>query len=369
MNRKINILMLVSLLAVACSKQLPGQSGAVETPVHIEAGLLSNKMGTKGPITDTNFPDAAASTTSAGAATYGIFVCENGTLDTPHKSNSWNLRAAHYPDDDPSTPDWRYTYVGNLSTGALASGDYDDLSITSHPEGKTADLYAYAPYIQDAYRNTPQAIPFTMNGSMVSQIDLMYAVENLTNANSALDPRESSLNATFTFRHAFTLLEFKFKLRVNGTFTSLNRINVSLNDPDDDGITSGKIYTSGTFNAVTGTFNSCNAVNSYSVTYPNSYATGATDINSATIEASAYLMLVPTQPENDELVFRFTIGGLTLQPFYLKKSQLLHSDGITYGFQSGFTYTFHFTLDNYLYLDGIDIEDGWGSVSQGPFVI
>ena len=389
MKRILNIFTLVSLLAaISCTKQPEGRTEAVETPVHIEAGLLSNETATKAPILTTTFPDAANQYTKADAASYGIFVCKNGTLDTPHKANSWNLKAEHYPDGDPSTPDWRYTYVGNVSTGELAEGYYDNISITERlDDHATADLYAYAPYLAGAYARTPEAIPFNMAVGMSSQQDLMYAVENqathndLTPAqdgNEGLDPTEPVLNATFTFRHAYALLAFKFKLRTEGSIYNLQYITVNLRDPDSDGITSAKIYKSGTFNAVTGTFNAgCQEVSSYQVSYPTigDYQTagiGATDVTSATTEATAYLMMVPTQPEDDELVFYFTFqeyGQLTLQPFYLKKSQLLHSDGVTYGFQSGYRYTFHFTLDNYLYLDGIDIEDGWGSDTLGPFEI
>ena len=72
------------------------------------------------------------------------------------------------------------------------------------------------------------------------------------------------------------------------------------------------------------------------------------------------MLIVPTPVSvDDELSFIFTLAnGETFLPFVLKKEHVKHSDH-SYGFQAGYTYTFHFTLDNYVYFNGLTIDESW----------
>ena len=75
------------------------------------------------------------------------------------------------------------------------------------------------------------------------------------------------------------------------------------------------------------------------------------------------LLLVPTEVlADDELTFTFSCGSHVFPPFVLKREMVLHAkadpgDPDIYGFQAGYTYTFQFTLDNYVRFDGFSISD------------
>ena len=360
--KKIRFIFLL-LSLVACTKETDRSRS--DTTVRIQASISGSEASTKAPVIGSAF-------TNNGS--YGIFVCKNGTTTTAHKSNSWNIRATYTE----STGSWNYYYVSNLSSGAVASTGYDHITLTARDDAATADLYAYSPYVQSAYSAGPAAIPYTIAENIGNQTDLMYAKENTTYVNAALDPMSpTDLSATFTFRHAYSLLAFRFKLGHDsstggygtGTTYNLTNITVTLEDPDSDGSTTAKLYTSGTFNALTGSFNADGTeVSSLSVTYPTSGDWQCT-INSASTYATAYMILVPTDVADDELVFTFTVNGQVLQPFKLQRSQLLHDDSSTYGFRPGSKYTFNFTLDNYLFFDGFTVNDVWNDAILGEMEI
>ena len=118
-----------------------------------------------------------------------------------------------------------------------------------------------------------------------------------------------------------------------------------------------KLYASGTFNAVTGTFNPDlveTTANEKVITDPYS------DIASATTPMTVSMLIVPTPVSvDDELSFTFTLaGGESFLPFVLKKEHVRHADD-SYGFRAGYTYTFNFTVDNYVYFNGFTIDEDW----------
>ena len=338
------IILLLMLFLPACTREPVTRPGG-EAVVRILPSLAEMPAATKGPVTGTVFPDNG---------TYGIFVCERGSTTTAHKPNSWNIRARYSNDAD----SWNYYYAGDFSTGATTAASCENITLTVREDGAAADLYAYAPYTQNAFLSGPEAIPFTIAGRVNDQADLMYAVENPDPAaNTDLDPGSGGeLTARFSFRHVLSLLAFQFRL-VNGASSySLTDIGITLRDPDADGVTTARLYTSGTFNALTGAVNPGGTVSdSMNISFSPYYPT----VNSADRPATAYLLLVPTEVDDDELVFTFTMNGQTLQPFVLKRAHLLHDDGVTSGFQPGCKYTFHFTLDNYVCFDGITVSRDW----------
>lgn len=330
-------------LASGCTREplAPGD-GAV---VQVHAAIDANAESTKAPISGTAFTDKTS---------YGIFVCEHGSTTVAHKANSWNLRA-YYTDAD----SWRFSYVGTLSSGALSSSSFADLVLMANEEETTADLYAYAPWTQNAYAKTPAAIPFSVAG----QEDLMYAQQNLANENAGLDPAASApLHAAFSFKHAYALLCFRFKLKNQGNGTAYLLSNIKVTK--DPGATTAHLYTSGSFNALTGTFNldECVDGSTFNVNY-NTQSWNYTYISSATDYTMFSLMLVPTAVADDELTFTFTVNDKVLQPFVLKADQVLHGDGVTAGFQPGYRYVFNFTLDNFLYFDGFNVES-WSATDE-----
>lgn len=359
MKRSIQLLLLLPLLwAAGCQKEAstPGSETTGkpgEKPVHIRTAIANPSKATKAVILGTTIPDGFS---------YGLFVCNEGETDenNKHKDNSWNLKASYKAGADGNDGKWTYQYVDNMKNGSLTPSFYDNITITAREDQKKADLYAYSPYMEGAYLSDPTAIPFSFaNGS---QSDLMYAVENAGTDNKGLDPlREDveTLPAHFTFKHALALLVFEFKLKnhISSTNTSnyiLKQITVN---NKKFGTSVAKLYKEGTFNAVDGSFSSDSDVNSLEVSANNLTIQHRDDGP----DGIAYLLLVPTDLEDDELEMEFNLSStddVKLPPFVLKKEDLKHIDG-TYGFQGGYKYTFHFTLDNFLYLNGVTISDEW----------
>ena len=361
----IPVIAVAVLLFAACGK-VPAIDAERDIPVYINTEIIE-ATETKLPTFGLSFP---AYNDNDLRGSYGIFVCKNRTTDraNAHKTNSYNLQAKF------DGTQWTYYYVGDLSTGRVSESGNDHITLTKRNDNETADLYAYSPYIPNAYSSGPTAIPYSMlyaHYQNLYQYDLMYAVQNsdtyfgTPGSNANFDPEsEDPLLANFTFRHAFSLLAFKFKLGNDassgaygtGTVYNLTNITVALKD----GATTAKLYSAGTFNAITGEFVDNNDVSSISI--PQYDRT----ISSASSYSTFYIMLVPTDVADNELIFTFTVNGKTLQPFSLLASHLIrYTDGThttpvegTEGrMEAGYIYTFYFTLDNYLYLDDFTVGE------------
>ena len=333
-------LCLVALSAGACSKHPRPEGPLREATVDIRVSLDGASEATKALADFSN------------GSNYGIFACvhENTPADfAPFKSSVYNARAKKV------SGKWLYDYVGTASPGALDATNASSFVLLQRADGKTADLYAYAPWTQEVYSPSvgPTGIPFKTS----EQKDLMYAEQNLTNANGSLDPASMSpLSATFHFKHVMARLVFKF--RVLNVPTNYRISSVSIARTDD--ATTSHLYTSGTFNAITGTLDCVEEVNAdgkHVLSVPKELT-----VDSTTPVALAVLF-VPTEVADDELSFTFTLNSQKMQPFVLKKEFVEHGPGSgVYGFQAGYTYTFNFTLDNYVYFDGFSVSEEWESL-------
>ena len=345
------LLLLLLCLSVGCRKEFSeradafGDGGAA---VQINAAIADRANATKAIITDPEFPDKS---------TYGIFVCKHGGYEK-HKLNSWNLSAVYNLKKEDQTGTWSYYYVSDQKKGGLSDYGYDFITITASQDNATADLYAYAPHTTEAFLNGPTAIPFTIMERSIDQTDLMYALENAEpDQNKGLDPKgDDPLVANFTFQHALSQLVFTFKLINDNTLYKLN--NIVVKKAKDN--TTAKLLKSGTFNAIDGSF-AGEDVDSLSVRFTTETNPAPIIINSKDNRAVARMLIPPTAVEDDDLVVKFYMNDKpqVVRSFVLKKEYLKHGDGSQYGFQGGYTYTFHFTMDNYLYLNGIDIDDTW----------
>ena len=72
------------------------------------------------------------------------------------------------------------------------------------------------------------------------------------------------------------------------------------------------------------------------------------------------IKFTPTEVEDDALCMHFYLNGTEHpQSYVIKASDVLHSDGVTRGFKSGYIYTFNFIFDNYVRLDNVQIDDDW----------
>lgn len=333
-------LCVLALAAGACSKQPRPVGSLREAPVDIRVSMDGESEATKALVDFAN------------GSYYGIFACiheDSPSVFAPFKSSVYNARAKKV------SGKWLFDYVGTASPGALDATNASSFVLLQRTDDKTADLYAYAPWIQDAYLPSvgPTRIPFKVS----EQKDLMYAEQNLTNANGSLDPATMSpLSATFHFKHAMARLVFKF--RVLNVPTNYRISSVSIARTDDAATT--HLYTSGTFNAITGALDceeGTNADGKHILAVPKELTVDSTT------PAALAVLLAPTEVADDELSFTFTVNGQKLQPFVLKKDFVEHETGSgIYGFQAGYTYTFNFTLDNYVYFDGFSVNEDWESL-------
>ena len=71
-------------------------------------------------------------------------------------------------------------------------------------------------------------------------------------------------------------------------------------------------------------------------------------------------LLIPAELDDDEFEIALWFNSVRCRVTYkIQASDVLHSDGETKGLQPGYTYTFNFTLDNYIHFAGVTIESGW----------
>lgn len=343
-------LMLAATLAAACDMlETPGQGGqeARQAVVHIETSIDDDPVATKA--------------TFQNEENYGIFACVSGGY-TPYKASLYNVRANKRLATSGSNPNvyyypngWGYNYIGadgKPETGKNAGSNV--FILTERPKDNpsdpdvTADLFAYAPWVEEANASGPTAIPFTTT----QQKNWMYAAEN-GSSNQNLNPVDvSPLFATFTFQHAMARLVFRFKLRHDydsGSEYLINTVSVARTDE------SVPLCASGTFNAITGAFE--NMVMGNSLTLRSSYYA---DVKTTDTWAAMEVYLVPMEiSADDQLTFTFSTGGMPLHPFSLKRAHVQHGSSATYGFKAGYTYVFDFLMDNYLYLDGFSVNTTW----------
>ena len=354
------LLLLPLLWAVGCQKESSRQEREMtgtkgEAPVQIHASLATSTPATKSIIRGTDIPDQFS---------YGLFVCTEGNTDEAHKMNSWNLKSSYAAGLEGEAGTWSFQYIDDYGSGELSANTYDYITITSKEDENgnsiKADLYAYAPYIKGTF--SPTAIPFSIAKNNYNQIDLMYAEENdLPAINKGLDPLANveKLEANFTFKHALALLVFEFEIKNhNNAFSTkylLNNITIKKINPENN--TEAHLYKSGYFNAITPTFYNCSEVDALSVSITNDLGDNFAIIPvEGGPDATAYVALVPTKVEDDELEIVITLNSHPTKPFVIKKENLRHNGG-EFGFQGGYKYTFSFTMDNYLYLDDFSISE------------
>jgi hypothetical protein len=344
-SHRLSVIAVLLLAVSACSKQAPaGEPGAV---VEIRTAIDGTPGATKGVITGTDFPNWSGRANDP-TGTFGIFSCLHEDVPSEfaaHKVATYNARGYK------AGSALRYHYVATSGSGALEGTYSNSFILTQRKDDKTADLYAYAPWTVDAWESGPTAIPF----ETVKQWDWMYAVENnrpyLTpmdandRENSDLDPAGTDLKASFYFRHAMARLRFEFRLLNTPTDYQVRLVSVTRSS-------GAPLYGAGTFNAITGTFE--NLVETDSLT-PD-----LTEWIRSTAPAAINLLLVPGEiGPTDELILTFSANGRTLEPFVLTRDRVAHGDGVTYGLKAGYTYTYHFTMDNYIFLDGFTINTEW----------
>lgn len=358
MKKRINILFLMVFACLSCGKSaIDAEVKQEGVCLNISESILS--VETKGPILsngnggEVQFPKNS---------TYGLFICDH-VAEGPnpyieHAPNYNNIRASNSNKDGT----WMYK-----------QGDAAEFPIiflmgkkTEDDKSVCADIFAYAPY--NKIVTTPECIEF----EILDQDDIMYAIQNKdASINKGIDPLADALkvDVPLTFAHALTLLEFNLELK-----------NDKFNHPDAEGYVNGNLvdfitisktstadcplYSGGTLNAVDGVLTPKNDVESLTVKCANTTSRIGDEIN-----LKAYLLLVPTEPDDDEYIFSIHLNNIVLNSVYhLKKEHLKHGDSNEYGFKAGYKYTFNFIIDNYIRFTGVEFGK-WTTVEEPLYQI
>lgn len=273
----------------------------------------------------------------------GLCVCVSEavppSLFEPHQLGYGNIRVTC---TNNSGSAWSY-YNSTLNL-TLSS-----LYLTSREDGALVDIYAYTPYM-DGVRDI-RAIPVDFSKNQ----DYMWAEQNGV-FNRSINPAEGTqIEVPLSFRHTLSRLRLGFKLEYAGSNHLLNYITLR---KTGGGTTA--IYSSGKFNALNGTYAQLEeAADSVRIGFGGTSG----ETNGLFSKADGYtyfdFLLYPTDYAADyDLTLSFGIDGFRYE-YAVKRSDVRHSDGTTYGFKGGFSYDFQFLLDNYVHLKGISIRSVW----------
>lgn len=326
--KRITGIIALSFVLWSCARSTDDVPVDNRTPVDIEvsvAGAVSRSV--------------VEGTTFANGQTYGLFICENGTY-SPHNTGSNNIRATY------STANgWNYNYEGGSFT-------FSSIFIMSNDRNTSADFYAYSPWLSNI-RN-PEAIAFSIGGTNnAGQSDLMWAEQNGTATNKNIKPDGiGNKRVELHFNHALSCLRFCFKISNAGAPITLSSVRIR-----QGGI---PLYNRASLNAIDGTVTPTQSVESFVVSQYN------IAIGSTANYSTAPLLIVPTDEASslgdDDTVYgiEFTFDGAVYPSytFLIPRSRIVHGDG-TVGFRAGYEYRFYFTIDNFLHLDGVEIDDEW----------
>ncbi|MDO5442993.1 MAG: hypothetical protein Q4G10_04925 [Bacteroidia bacterium] len=227
-----------------------------------------------------------------------------------------------------------------------ANGDghtYTNLYITKNKDSSTADLYAYAPFVQDV--KSPDSIKYDITAT---NYDVMWASQNAESTNKELIPGANGgeTQIDLDFKHVFALIRVGVKLHHSGSTVNLNRI--SLYHADEANKTT-PIYNKVDFNALNGTFNQKFEGDSL-------YRSGS-NLSSYTDYVYYDFVVVPEELDENWRI-KFRVNDIEYGYCDITPDMVEHTDG-TKGFKAGYRYNFNFILDNYVRFDSVTIDDEW----------
>ena len=333
--RKICLFLGTAFAAACADSPVPDGQPQAPTEIRFDAGIEAPVI-TRARIAGTSFPNNSS---------YGLFVCrhEDGvpTIFQNSTAGNNNMRALVEVIAAPPTTTWRYSYSNMLNTS------FETVYIND--KDYTTDFYAYAPWITGVTR--PDQIPYVFT----QQYDLMYATQNGT-SNRGVFSDGTTKTVSFTFRHALACLRFELKKKYSGDVVGIGyaRLRKTANAGAQT-----NLYSTGTFNAMDGTFSGLNAVNELTYDFadfniPDNPAYGAFET-----------LVVPSQDIDDkglEVQFYSNVTSETMKLTIGRDHTKYYDDALgdyCYGFRAGKIYTFRITLDNYLKLDNVTVTDSW----------
>lgn len=316
------------MLMYGCQEEEKDVSATARLVLNTSIGS-SSQTGTRSAYSGTKF------TTNR---TMGMYICvhEEGTPSqfAPHQLGYGNLRVTCTNNTGDS---WSY-YNRTLDA------TFPNLYLTTRNDDATADVYAYTPYMVTATDLNAIDMDFSSN------CDYMWAEQNGV-SNKGLDPiGKTEVPVTLNFRHILSRLRIGVILEYAGSNHLMEYITLL-----KSGSKTTPIYKTGKFSAMNGSVSDLVEADSVRITYDsgenNGYFSNASDYTYIDF------LINPTDfAADNDLTLVMCIDGFRYQ-YVIKKADVLHSDGTTYGFKRGYSYDFHFKLDNYVHLKDITIQD------------
>ena len=301
-----------------------------------------DSFSTKAAVTGSSF---------ANENEYGLFFCKHhdASADGTNSFETYgsgldNVRAYK------ASSGWQY-YLKGRST--YLNGIY----IIRNDDSNTMDCFAYAPYISSV--TSPEEIPFVL----ADQNDIMWAVENSSpTSNKDISVDGTTKTVRLHFNHALCLLTLNFTLLDNTAATSLiTALSIKRSESADT-----PLYSKGTFNAISGQFVPTSLVSlekgqAQTFVYENDIQDRRSKKISPGKKLTLLILLLPSELQaDDDIELLFSIDSHKMPLTYkIRRSDVLHNDGTTYGFQAGFNYTFNFVYDNYIRLTDVTIATDW----------
>jgi len=364
-----HILSLLFLLSACEQGELPvtpsTDTGArSQLVVGQEVAQATGEVVTRSVVTGTSLAE--------NGRTYGLIVCKHEDTPTTYEiydkdnANIYGNIQAWYGNYNNQGTDWWYSFA------PTADSRFKPLYLVTDDVSEHLDIYAYAPWkagitLQDGY-----AYNLT-NVAEANLPDLMYATyEGVSHTNLAI-AQNTTIPLSLHFHHALARIAFHFKL-ANPQNTGLDGqhavrlYQISLLHTE---AAATPLYTSGTMDLLTGnvTTTQMSSQKEQMVTYATQQnvtdGLSSYDIYRGDTWTTFNMLVHPTTYQTDgDFSFRFHFNGTGLaqdwiQTYAIPRSNLLHSDGTTYGFQPGYCYHFYYIIDNYIHLQNVVIDTNW----------
>lgn len=377
----IKVFIVLSLLLSACQSSdftdslNQGEPGRVVLDVKTDVADIETSCsepigGSRSVYTGT--------TLNESGRTYGIIITEHN--DTPidyapyDAQNLYGNIQAWYGDYSSKGTKWWYSFQ------STSDSRFNPLYLVTDDTSRHFDIYAYSPWkagitIENGY---------SYNLNSVKQddlLDLMYATYEdedgitPTNLNKTFD-KNNPVPVKIHFHHALSRIVFHFKLANSQNVgkdgqTGLRLFRIWLNRKNG---AATPLYTQGRMNLLTGDVATTQArtmdeqIVDYSTTNDTWDTTG--NIVSSTEWTNFNMLVHPTVYQaDDDFFFRMSFNSASLsnsliQTYNIKRSDLVHPDGVTYGFQPGYVYHFYFILDNYIHLKNVVINTDWTNTDE-----
>ena len=280
--------------------------------------------------------------------TFGLFIC-------CHEDQSQNPTGLQFEEHNLGYNNIRVTKTSESWTfyNSVIREELPQLYISTNTDKTNADVYAYAPYIEDAV--SPTEIPFNINLNQ----DLMYVTENASQTeNKDMLPSSVESNLHLHFEHVLAKLSFNCKIK--NTMTSISTHTVDSIIIRKAGGKTTPLCVTGTFNAMTGQLTPLtygDSIVARSIKYSASGGNGGSF--KSTTPTSFNVMLYPQELAADgDLEAILVIDGFR-KILPITRSNVEHSGGTQYGFRAGYNYNFNITIDNYVHLDGVTVKSDW----------